>query len=49
MEMISSLDATRSSLKIQNVPHALNRPEGAWAESGILEQSEVRSLIHSEE
>jgi len=49
VEMVSSLDANRSSLGIQHGPHVLNRPEGAWTESGILEKSEIRSLIHSEE
>jgi predicted GNAT family N-acyltransferase len=46
--MLSSLDANHSSLSIKHGPHLLNRPEGAWTETGILEKSEWRSIVYSE-
>ncbi len=42
VEMVVTLEPLAGALSVANGPHILNRPEGAWAETGVLERSSVR-------
>jgi predicted GNAT family N-acyltransferase len=42
VEMVAVLPASETRLSLEDGPMVLNRPEGAWEESGVLERSADR-------
>jgi GNAT superfamily N-acetyltransferase len=44
VEMVRDTDRAATTISFETDPYVINRPEGSWQETGILERSKVRGV-----